>query len=192
MIYFWVYCLSLDLEISKIEKVFLEQEKKFDYVNAENRKIVRACSNAIKALHAKDLKEAKKSLSEAESSLVKFRKEAADFSSQLNHVLQEYTEAKIVFCAIESGKIPKFSDLDVPEISYVLGLLDSIGELKREMYESLRSGKRKDAEKYFSMMEDIFDSLLPLRFSNAILPEFRHKQDVGRIQIEQARGELLP
>ena len=60
------------------------------------------------------------------------------------------------------------------------------------MYESLRSGKRKDAEKYFSMMEDIFDSLLPLRFSNAILPEFRHKQDVGRIQIEQARGELLP
>lgn len=187
-----MYYLSLDLEISKIEKVFLEQEKKFDYVNSENRKIVRACSNAIKALHAKDMKEAKKSLSEAESSLVKFRKEATDFSSQLNHVLQEYTEAKIVFCAIESGKIPKFSDLDVPEISYVLGLLDSIGELKREMYESLRSGKRKDAEKYFSMMEDIFDSLLPLRFSNAILPEFRHKQDVGRIQIEQARGELLP
>jgi len=63
--------------------------------------------------------------------------------------------------------------------------------LKREMYESIRKNKKKDAEKYFALMEEIFDALLPLRFSNAILPEFRRKQDVARIQIEQARGELL-
>ena len=59
------------------------------------------------------------------------------------------------------------------------------------MYESLRHGKKKDAEGYFQMMEGIYDALLPLRFSNSVLPEFRRKQDVARIQIEQARGELL-
>ena len=40
-------------------------------------------------------------------------------------------------------------------------------------------------------LRPIFDELLPLRFSNAILPEFRRKQDSARHQIEQARGELL-
>jgi len=70
-------------------------------------------------------------------------------------------------------------------------LLDSMGELKREMYESIRKGRKKDAEEYFALMEEIFDALLPLRFSNAVLPDFRRKQDVARIQIEQARGELL-
>jgi len=59
------------------------------------------------------------------------------------------------------------------------------------MYESLRHGRKDDAQKFFEMMELIYDELLPLRFSNAVLPEFRRKQDVARIQIEQARGELL-
>jgi len=59
------------------------------------------------------------------------------------------------------------------------------------MYEALRKNNRKEAEEFFAMMEAIYDELLPLRFSNAILPDFRRKQDVARIQIEQARGELL-
>ena len=62
--------------------------------------------------------------------------------------------------------------------AYLTGLLDATGELKREMYESLRHNKKSDEEKYFEMMEGIYDELLSLRFSNAVLPEFRRKQDV--------------
>lgn len=168
-----------------------ELEKQFDGINSEGRKLVRFCSNTIKSLHAKDMKEAKKNLAEAKTGIDALVKSSPAFTSHLNHVLQEYAEAQIVYMAIEKNRLPKFTELGIPEVPYVLGLLDAIGELKREMYESLRYGKKKDAEMYFQMMEDIYDALLPLRFSNAILPEFRHKQDVGRLQIEQARGELL-
>ncbi len=183
--------MSLSLGIEKIEKKLSEKETELDAVLVASRTIVRSCSNTIKSLHAHDLKAAKKHLDEAETELSKIMKMEAKFPSQMNHILQEYAEARIVFSAVESGKIPSFGELGINEISYLNGLLDSIGELKREMYESIRHGKKKDAVAYFEMMEAIYDELLPLRFSNSVLPEFRRKQDVGRMQIEQARGELL-
>ena len=183
--------MPLHIGIDAIDKTLRKKEEELDKVMLCNRQIVRACSNAIKALHAYDLKQAKLHLKEAEKDLKTIREYSDAFPAQLNHVLQEYAEARIVLSAIEKKKIPSFGELKVGEISYLNGLLDAIGELKREMYESLRRGNRHEARYYFGMMEQVYDELLPLRFSNAILPDFRHKQDVARIQIEQARGELL-
>jgi len=181
----------MSLGIKKIEKTLMKKENELDVVLSKNRIVVRACSNSIKAMHSGNTKEAKKYLKDAEETLGKIRKYQNEFPAQLNHVLQEYAEARIVLSAVEKGKIPSFDELKVGEISYLNGLLDAIGELKREMYESLRHGKKKKAGKYFEMMEQIYDELLPLRFSNSVLPEFRRKQDSARHQIEQARGELL-
>ena len=181
----------MDLGIEEIEKVLMKKEEQFDKVHVKNREIVRSCSNAIKAIHAKDMNEAKKHLKAAESELSAIEKIAGEFPEQLNHIMQEYVEAQVVLSAVENKKIPSFKELGANEIAYLNGLLDATGELKREMYEALRKGDKKLAEQYFKMMEDIYDVLLPLRFSNSVLPEFRRKQDIARIQIEQARGELL-
>jgi len=183
--------LTLNLGIDTVEKKLSDKESKLDKVLSSNRQTVRHCSNAIKALHAHKMKDAKVHIKDAEKLLSKIRSYQEEFPSQINHVLQEYAEARIVLSAVESKKIPTYSQLKVGEISYLNGLLDSVGELKREMYESLRHRRKEEAEQYFEMMEAIYDALLSLRFSNAVLPEFRRKQDVARIQIEQARGELL-
>jgi len=183
--------MALHIGINEIEKNLSEMEKKLDSVLTESRKAVRSCSNAIKAMHSHELAEAKKHLQEAEKTLKIISPYYEDFPSHLDHVYQEYAEARIVLSSIELKKIPSYGDLKVPAIPYLLGLLDAIGELKREMYESLRRGDKHEAEFYFRMMEEVYDELLPLRFSNAILPDFRRKQDGARHQIEQARGELL-
>ena len=183
--------MPLHLGIDLIDKKLRKKEEELDIVMLKNRTIVRACSNAIKSMHAYELKVAKKYLKEAEKELKTIVAYEGKFTNQLNHVLQEYAEAQIVLSAIEKKKIPTFAELKINEISYLNGLLDAIGELKREMYVSLRRGNRDEAKQYFSMMEQIYDELLPLRFSNAVLPEFRRKQDVGRMQIENSRGVLL-
>ncbi|MFH1393780.1 MAG: hypothetical protein ABII71_03040 [Candidatus Micrarchaeota archaeon] len=183
--------MTINLGIDSIEKKLSAKEEKLDKVLASNRQVVRHCSNAIKALHAHNMKDAKAHITDAEALLSEIRAYEDDFPSQINHVLQEYAEARIVLLAVEGKKIPSYAQLKVGEISYLNGLLDSVGELKREMYECLRHRKKEEAEQYFEMMEAIYDALLSLRFSNAILPEFRRKQDVARMQIEQARGELL-
>jgi translin len=179
------------MDIESIQKTLSEKEKQMDVVLFEGRTTVRACSNSIKAMHAKELDAAKKYLSEAEEGIKKVSGYSEKFPAQINHVMQEYAEARIVLSIIEERKIPGQKELGVSDISYLLGLLDTVGELKREMFESLRAGKKEDAEFYFAKMEEIYDGLLPLRFSNAILPEFRRKQDAARNSIEHARGQLL-
>lgn len=181
----------MDLGIGKIEKELMKKEESLDVILNKKREIVRLCSNSIKAIHSKDLTEAKKYIKDAETEIAQIIKSDPELSYHINHVLQEYVEAKVALSVVERMTVPPFQDFEVPIESYLNGLLDCIGEIKREMYESLRKGKKKNAEKYFNIMEEIYDSLLPLRFSNAVLPDFRRKQDVGRIQIEQARGELL-
>jgi translin len=181
----------LDLGIKEIEKELMKKESELDHMMVKSREIVRLCSNAIKAIHSKDLAEAKKLLKEAEKEVAGVKKFELDFPGHVNHIMQEYVEAKVTLSAVETKKIPPYKDFDCSVEPYLTGLLDATGELKREMYESLRHGRKDDAQKFFEMMESIYDELLPLRFSNAVLPEFRRKQDVARIQIEQARGELL-
>lgn len=181
----------VDLGIEEIEKELMKKEGELDQVIIKSREIVRLCSNAIKAMHGKELAEAKKILKEAEKEVAEIKKFEQEFPSHVNHIMQEYVEARIVLSALENKKIPSYNELGAPMEAYLTGLLDATGELKREMYESLRHGKKEDAIKYFEMMEQIYDALLPLRFSNAVLPEFKRKQDVARVQIEQARGELL-
>lgn len=190
-IHMQIFSTDFETGMKKIEKKLFEREKSLDTILAESRKIIRACSNTIKALHAHDFKEAETNLQEAEKGLADLGVTRKEFPDHLHHILQEYVEARVVFSAVKNNKIPAFDDLEVPEVSYLTGLLDAIGELKREMYEALRKSDKKSAEKYFAMMEAIYDALLPLRFSNSVLPEFRKKQDVGRIQIEQARGQLI-
>jgi translin len=181
----------MELGIAQIQESLTEKEKNLDAVMLRSRLVVRMCSNAIKAMHSSELEEAKKSLAQAGEGVRELEPLGEKFPSQVNHVLQEYSEARIVLSAIVEKKIPSYQELGVPEVAYISGLLDAVGELKREMYECLRKGNKEDAEIYFKMMEEIFNELLPLRFSNAILPEFRRKQDSARHQIEQARGVLL-
>lgn len=182
---------GLMLDIKEIEQGLMKKEAVLDELIKKNREIVRMTANSIKSVHAGDLGDAKKLLGAAEKEIRALSERAGRHGMDLNHIMQEYAEARILLSAVEKGGIPSSSDLAVTPESYLNGLLDSIGELKREMYECLRKGKRKDAEYYFGLMEGIYDELLPLKFSNALLPDFRRKQDVARIQIEQARGELL-
>ncbi len=179
------------LDIKEIERNLLKKESALDELIRKNRDIVRLTANSIKEMHAGDLGAAKKLLQLAEAEIKALSKQAQKHGMDLNHIMQEYAEAKILLCAVERKELPSSQDLGVTPESYLNGLLDCIGELKREMYESLRKGKKKDAGYYFGLMEGIYDELLPFKFSNALLPDFRRKQDVARMQIEQARGELL-
>ena len=69
--------------------------------------------------------------------------------------------------------------------------MDVVGELKRESLISLRNNNTDEAKRYFSFMEYIYDATRSIRFAEAILPGFRKKQDVARIQIENAGSDIL-
>ena len=177
-------------EIGKIVKELETREKEQDEILGSVREIVRHCSNGIKMLHAGEMKDAKAEIAAAQKKIAPFAK-TKQFEYLLNQPYQEIAEARLLLAAVEGKELPSWVDLGMPFEPYLTGLCDLVGELRREMLEMLKKGKKKEAEKYFELMSGIYDELVPIRFSNSLLPNFRKKQDVARSQVEQARSELV-
>ena len=177
--------------IEEIEAEILSLQERRDRIAASSRNIIRLSGRCITMMHAGNVEKAKATLDEitALSKKLMSQDKGLEYASQ--QAYQEYVEACVLYFIITERRIPAEKELGVDSISYLLGLLDVVGELKREVFESLRKDEIEKAEAYYSFMNEIHDSLLPLRFSSSIIPDFRKKQDVSRIQLEGVRGELL-
>jgi translin len=79
-------------------------------------------------------------------------------------------------------------ELDVMGSSYLTGLLDCVGEIKRLVYDRMRSGNEKDAEKLFETMEVIYNAIYPFAVYDNIVSGLRKKLDVARVLIEDIRA----
>jgi len=177
-------------QIMHIIKELIGKEESQDKLISLTRIAVRLCATSIKNIHARELKEAEYNLREAGQMVKKIKKICGAFSAA-EVVFQEYGEAKVLLELINRKPIPSDKSLGIPPEIYLNSLLDLIGELRREMLENLRKGRHEDAEYYFECMEKIYEELLPIKFANSILPNFRRKQDAARHSLEQARSELF-
>jgi translin len=91
---------------------------------------------------------------------------------------------------MDNKPMPSMRELDVTGESYLTGLLDCVGEIKRLVYDRMRSGKGKDAEKLFSTMEEIYNAIYPFAVYDNIVSGLRKKLDVARMLIEDIRATV--
>jgi translin len=182
---------NFDADIESIVKNLVKKQKDFDSVMTLVRDIVRGSAQTITLLHNNDTKNAIKTLNSTNKLVKDLQKYDSVFGYHAKSGYQEYAEAKI-FSEIKAGnEIPSYTKVGVDEESYMMGLMDVMGELKREILEALRENKAKEAEEYFKAMRKIYDGTRSIRFAEAVLNGFRRKQDVARIQLESAGSELL-
>ena len=85
--------------------------------------------------------------------------------------------------------LPDPDELHTTYSSYLLGLCDLVGELRRTALDSIRTGKAKKADDYLSMMEEIYDVIIRFDYPSGLIP-IKKKQDMVRNLIERTRGEL--
>ncbi len=181
----------VDLHLPAIISQLEEREAAQDVILSSSRPLIRLCANAIKLLHAGEIGAAKKELAALEAGLSKLPRADARWDYLLSPILQEVVEARLLLAAVQRKSLPTYLSLKVPPQVYLLGLCDAIGEFRRQMLDALKRGNAKEATYYFDLMNDIYDQLSVVRFSNSLLPNFKKKQDVARHQVEQARSELL-
>ncbi len=182
---------NLDSEIDEVARFLEEKQKNFDKVMDMSRAVVRTAGQSITLLHNNEKDSAKKKLAEMKRSVDSLKKIDGQFRYQTLQAYQEYTEAFAFYTIKVDKKIPCREEIDVDFDAYLLGLMDVVGELKREILEALRKDDIKSAEWYLDTMKQIYDSTRSLRFAEAVLQGFRKKQDVARIQLENAGSEIL-
>ena len=110
-------------------------------------------------------------------------------SGALENALQEAAEAAIVHSMLKGERLPHPDDLSVTVPAYLLGLCDSVGELRRFTLTALKDGHNEDAERNLASMDRIYETVSQYHYPKAIVP-VKVKQDQIRGIIERTRGDV--
>jgi translin len=166
-------------------------EQRREVLIKETRGVIMKCSKSIMALHRGKFEDATKLLEEAQAELGSLRTHVrGDLERYLINAEQEFVEAYQLKCVYEKTGLAGIDDLNVATSSYLLGLLDSIGEIKRMIYDILRTERTPEALNLFALMEDLYSSIYPFSVYDNIVPGIKRKLDVAKLLIENARSTL--
>ena len=177
--------------LNKIAKSLAEIQDAREFLLKNTREIIIICSKSIISAHKGDMKSAKNNLKQADVLLKKYKKKATpDLRRYMIIPEQEFVEAASLIAIIEKKEIPSEKELGVMQESYVLGLMDCVGELKRMIFDKIRIGDIDNATRIFEVMENLYLYLYPFSMYDKVLKEARRKIDVDRILVDDVRGAI--
>jgi translin len=180
---------NLQGSLEEIDKSLKDVQERREKLIKGTRDVVMLCSKSIIALHHSQFNDAKSKMDQAKLMLEEFREYAKqDLYRYIAVAEQELVEANALHAVMEGKPISSLKDLNVIGESYLTGLLDCIGEIKRLVYDRMRSGNERDAEKLFATMEEMYNAIYPFAVYDNIVPGLRKKLDVARMLIEDIRA----
>lgn len=175
--------------VKDLEAHFSDQLERRDRLLKESRDVITSSSRAIISVHHGMMKDAARELSEARTLLISLKKSGAGpVSRYLISPETEYVEASAVLALAQGKAIPSRNALDASPEAYLLGLLDTVGELKRLVLDSIMGGKMVKAKGYFAIMEDLYSICSPMAVYDHVVNGTRRKIDVARMLVEDTRG----
>lgn len=177
--------------LDKIAKSLESVQDAREFLLKNTREIIILCSRSIIAVHKRDLKTGKNNLKQADRLLKKYKKKATgELRKYLITPEQEFVEAACLIAVVEKKEIPSDKKLSVMPESYVLGLLDCVGELKRMVFDKIRTGEIDEATRVFEIMENLYLQLYTFSMYDKVVKETRRKIDVNRILVEDVRSAI--
>lgn len=183
-------------EIEEISKAIRERLDKKDLARESalktSRQIIRECRSAIASLQkGNDAEENMERARKAHAQLKKMLKGFPDLLSAGYAVdaEQELAEAEILSSSIMGKDVPSPEEIGVEDEAFVLGMADSIGEMRRLLLDRLMKDDVKAAGQMLGKMERFFNMLMTFDYPDALIATKR-KQDVARGLVEKSRGEL--
>jgi translin len=174
------------------------EEINYDLKNVEERReklikgtrdVILLCSKSIVALHHDEMEKAEMNIHQAKIMLEEFRQYSkTDLYKYISVAEQEIVEAYGLKSVMQNSAIPSMRELNVSGQSYITGLLDCIGEIKRMVYDRMRIGRGEDASKLFSLMQGIYSSVYPFAVYDHLISGMRRKLDVAKMLVEDVRA----
>ena len=182
---------SVHSSLEEINRELRNIEERREILIKNTRDMVMLCSKSIIALHNNEMDNACIKLSQAKIMLDKFKEYAkTDLQKYIAVAEQEFVEAYVLKSIVEESSLPSKTELNVSGSSYLTGLLDCIGEVKRMVYDRMRAGKAEDATKLFAIMQDLYSIVYPFAVYDNLIPGLRRKLDVSKMLIEDIRAVI--
>ena len=168
-----------------------------DKALAQARQLTRACSLAIRAVHRDDTDGMDQHLAEAHKlaeTLTTDLQEHPDlfFAGYTQDALKEYVEANVTCALIQNQPLLTPEELGVVDATYLNGLAEVVGELRRRILDILRHGYSEEAERLLSYMDEIYSVLVTMDYYHQRpAPSNRHRsqhhrKDTWRYHLQSA------
>jgi len=186
---------QLETIAERIRQNFDVRTSKRDEALKQARQLTRACSLAIRAVHRDDMEAMEANLVEAQSLADFLRNDLKAhpelfFAGYTQDSLKEYVEANVTCALIQNQALQTPEELGVEDATYLNGLAEVVGELRRRTLDILRSGYSEEAERLLGYMDEIYSVLVTMDYPDAITNGLRRQTDLARGIIEKTRGDV--
>ncbi len=186
----------------KLEKISEQIRKNFDARTAardnalaQARQLTRACSLAIRAVHRDETDIMNSHLQEARKLADTLRDSLASFpdlfyAGYTQDALKEFVEANVTCALIRNEPLQTPEELVVEPSTYLNGLAEVVGELRRRTMDILRHGYSTEGERLLGYMDEIYSIMVTMDYPDAITNGLRRQTDLARGIIEKTRGDI--
>ena len=162
---------------------------------ASSRNAIRACGNAIRALHRYEIDSAAALLDEAHRHVDDARSalnghEDVLYAGFVHDAEKELAEARITFAMVTDADFPSPEDVGVDAAAFLKGMAEAIGELRRHILDLMRHGELERCEELLGGMDDMYYLLVSMDYPDGITHGLRRLTDVARSIIERTRGDF--
>jgi translin len=166
-----------------------------DRALAQARQLTRACSLAIRAVHRDETPVMQEHLDEARKLAQSLKDDLGDhpdlfYAGYTQDALKEFVEANVTCALIQNLALQTPADLGVTGFTYLNGLAEVVGELRRRTLDILRHGYSQEAERLLGIMDEIYSVLVTMDYPDAITNGLRRQTDLARGIIEKTRGDI--
>jgi translin len=162
---------------------------------ASSRDAIRAAANAIRAIHRRELARADGLISDARAAL-QAALDASDGHPEVRHAgfvqdaAKEVAEAILTRAAVTGASLPGPDEVAVDDASWLHGLAETVGELRRACLDHVRRGDHEDAERLLDLMQEILAVLVTIDAPDGLTRGLRRATDAARAITERTRGDL--
>jgi len=186
---------KLEEIIEQVHHTFDLRTKARDLALQQARMLTRFCANAIRAVHRDEFILAQEHLANAQDLVDSLRQNLVDhpdiyYAGYTQDAMKEFAEASITYALINNQALPSPADLDIEHNTYLKGLAETAGELRRKCLDILRHEHSEEAEKLLGHMDDIYAVLVTIDYPDAITGGLRRLTDIVRGVTERTRGDL--
>ena len=166
-----------------------------DQALIQSRQVVVHAAHAIRAIHREDHIQAHEELEQAQALTKELRLALSAYPSlyyagYTQDAIKEYVEASITCALIENRPLPSPEELEVEYATYLNGLAESSGELRRRSLDVMRQNRLDEAQRLLNCMDDIYAVLVTMDYPDAITNGLRRQTDLVRSILERTRGDL--
>ncbi len=166
-----------------------------DAALTRSRALIRHSSNAIRAIHRSESDLAHEHLDAGRALVDEMKKDLEAFpdlyyAGYTQDAIKEFCEATLTTAIIEGREIPTPAEMGVIYSTYLRGMAETPGELRRRCMDILRMGYSDEAERLLGMMDEIYSILVTMDYPDAVTNGLRRQTDLLRGIVERTRADL--